>query len=80
MVMGANIGTSVTNTIVGTFVKYDIISLECQCKTQHVSLLLCICDCATSHAAMGQLGDGDQLERAFGGATVHGAYNTLCIQ
>ena len=35
MIMGANIGTSVTNTIV----------------------------------AMGQMGDGDQLERAFAGAT-----------
>jgi len=47
MVMGANIGTSVTNTIV----------------------------------AMGQMGDGDQLERAFAGATVHDIFNilTVCI-
>lgn len=41
MIMGANIGTSVTNTIV----------------------------------AMGQMGDGDQLERAFAGATVHDLFN-----
>ena len=41
MVMGANIGTSVTNTIV----------------------------------AMGQMGDGDELERAFAGATVHDVSN-----
>ena len=47
MIMGANIGTSVTNTIV----------------------------------AMGQMGDGDQLERAFAGATVHDLFNilTVCI-
>lgn len=43
MVMGANIGTSVTNTIV----------------------------------AMGHLGDGDELERAFAGATVHDVFNFL---
>lgn len=45
MIMGANIGTSVTNTIV----------------------------------AMGQMGDGDQLERAFGGATVHDMFNFLTV-
>jgi len=45
MVMGANIGTSVTNTLV----------------------------------AMGQLGDGDQLERAFAGATVHDMFNFLSV-
>jgi len=45
MVMGANIGTSVTNTIV----------------------------------AMGQMGDGDQLERAFAGATVHDMFNFLSV-
>merc|ERR1712226_601544 len=45
MIMGANIGTSVTNTIV----------------------------------AMGQMGDGDQLERAFAGATVHDMFNFLCV-
>jgi len=45
MVMGANIGTSVTNTIV----------------------------------ALGQMGDGDQLERAFSGATVHDMFNFLCV-
>jgi len=45
MIMGANIGTSVTNTIV----------------------------------AMGQLGDGDQLERAFAGATVHDMFNFLSV-
>lgn len=43
--MGANIGTSVTNTIV----------------------------------AMGQMGDGDQLERAFAGATVHDLFNFLSV-
>lgn len=43
--MGANIGTSVTNTIV----------------------------------AMGQMGDGDELERAFGGATVHDMFNFLSV-
>merc|ERR1712224_314582 len=43
--MGANIGTSVTNTIV----------------------------------AMGQMGDGDQLERAFAGATVHDMFNFLTV-
>jgi sodium-dependent phosphate cotransporter len=45
MIMGANIGTSVTNTIV----------------------------------AMGQMGDGDQLERAFAGATVHDLFNVLSV-
>eukprot|EP00980_Cylindrotheca_fusiformis_P007384 scaffold1525_cov142-Cylindrotheca_fusiformis.AAC.184 len=45
MVMGANIGTSVTNTIV----------------------------------AMGLLGDVDQLERAFAGATVHDMFNFLSV-
>lgn len=45
MVMGANIGTSVTNTVV----------------------------------AMGQMGDGDQLERAFSGATVHDMFNFLSV-
>jgi solute carrier family 34 (sodium-dependent phosphate cotransporter) len=45
MVMGANIGTSVTNTIV----------------------------------AMGQMGDGDQLERAFAGATIHDMFNFLTV-
>jgi sodium-dependent phosphate cotransporter len=45
MIMGANIGTSVTNTIV----------------------------------AMGQMGDGDQLERAFAGATVHDMFNFLSV-
>jgi sodium-dependent phosphate cotransporter len=45
MVMGANIGTSVTNTII----------------------------------AMGQMGDGDQLERAFAGATVHDMFNFLSV-
>jgi len=45
MVMGSNIGTSVTNTIV----------------------------------AMGQMGDGDQLERAFAGATVHDVFNILTV-
>jgi sodium-dependent phosphate cotransporter len=45
MVMGANIGTSVTNTIV----------------------------------AMGHLGDGDELERAFAGATVHDMFNFLAV-
>lgn len=45
MVMGANIGTSVTNTIV----------------------------------AMGQMGDGDKLERAFAGATVHDMFNILTV-
>jgi sodium-dependent phosphate cotransporter len=45
MIMGANIGTSVTNTIV----------------------------------AMGQMGDGDQLERAFSGATVHDMFNFLTV-
>jgi sodium-dependent phosphate cotransporter len=45
MVMGANIGTSVTNTIV----------------------------------AIGQMGDGDQLERAFAGATVHDVFNFLSV-
>ncbi|KAL7516084.1 hypothetical protein ACHAWX_001139 [Stephanocyclus meneghinianus] len=45
MVMGANIGTSVTNTIV----------------------------------AMGQMGNGDELERAFAGATVHDMFNFLSV-
>jgi solute carrier family 34 (sodium-dependent phosphate cotransporter) len=45
MIMGANIGTSVTNTIV----------------------------------AMGQMGDGEQLERAFAGATVHDLFNLLTV-
>jgi len=45
MVMGANIGTSVTNTIV----------------------------------AMGHLGDGDELERAFAGATCHDMFNFLAV-
>jgi sodium-dependent phosphate cotransporter len=45
MVMGANIGTSVTNTIV----------------------------------AMGQMGDGDLLERAFAGATVHDMFNFMTV-
>lgn len=45
MIMGANIGTSVTNTIV----------------------------------AMGHLGDGDQLERAFAGATVHDMFNFMSV-
>lgn len=43
MVMGSNIGTSVTNTLV----------------------------------AMGQMGNGDELERAFAGATVHDMFNFL---
>lgn len=43
--MGANIGTSVTNTIV----------------------------------AMGHVGDGDELERAFAGATVHDMFNFLSV-
>ena len=45
MIMGANIGTSVTNTIV----------------------------------AMGHLGNGDELERAFAGATVHDMFNFLTV-
>jgi len=45
MIMGSNIGTSVTNTIV----------------------------------AMGQMGDGDQLERAFAGATVHDMFNFCSV-
>jgi sodium-dependent phosphate cotransporter len=45
MIMGANIGTSVTNTIV----------------------------------AMGQVGDPDQLERAFAGATVHDMFNFMTV-
>jgi sodium-dependent phosphate cotransporter len=45
MIMGANIGTSVTNTIV----------------------------------ALGHLGDGDQLERAFAGATVHDMFNFMNV-
>lgn len=45
MIMGANIGTSVTNTIV----------------------------------AMGHLGDGDELERAFAAATVHDMFNFLAV-
>jgi sodium-dependent phosphate cotransporter len=45
MVMGANIGTSVTNTIV----------------------------------AIGQMGDAEQLERAFAGATVHDMFNFMAV-
>lgn len=45
MIMGANIGTSVTNTIV----------------------------------AMGQMGNGDELECAFAGATVHDMFNFLSV-
>ena len=45
VIMGANIGTSVTNTIV----------------------------------SMGHLGDGDELERAFAGATVHDMFNFLSV-
>lgn len=45
MIMGANIGTSVTNTIV----------------------------------SMGFLGNGDELERAFAGATVHDCFNFLTV-
>lgn len=45
IIMGSNIGTSVTNTIV----------------------------------AMGQMGEGDQLERAFAGATVHDMFNFLTV-
>jgi len=45
MVFGANIGTTVTNTIV----------------------------------AMGQMGDADQLERAFAGATVHDVFNYMSV-
>lgn len=45
IIMGANIGTSVTSTIV----------------------------------AMGQMGDGDQLERAFAGATVHDMFNFMTV-
>lgn len=45
LIMGANIGTSVTNTII----------------------------------AMGQMGSGDQLERAFAGATVHDLFNLLSV-
>jgi sodium-dependent phosphate cotransporter len=45
MVMGANIGTTITNTLV----------------------------------AMGQMGDGDQLELAFAGATVHDMFNFLTV-
>eukprot|EP00978_Attheya_sp_CCMP212_P000165 scaffold303_cov46-Attheya_sp.AAC.5 len=45
MIMGSNIGTSVTSTIV----------------------------------AMGHLGDGDELERAFAGATVHDMFNFLTV-
>lgn len=45
IVMGANIGTSVTNTIV----------------------------------AMGQMGDKDQLQRAFAGATVHDVFNYMSV-
>jgi solute carrier family 34 (sodium-dependent phosphate cotransporter) len=45
MIMGANIGTSVTNTIV----------------------------------AMGQMGDGEELERAFAGATVHDIFNFATV-
>lgn len=45
MIMGSNIGTSVTNTIV----------------------------------AMGQMGDADQLELAFQGATVHDMFNFMTV-
>jgi sodium-dependent phosphate cotransporter len=45
MIMGANVGTTITNTIV----------------------------------AMGQMGDGDQLERAFAGATVDDLFNFLTL-
>lgn len=45
MIMGANIGTSITNTIV----------------------------------AMGQMGNVDQFERAFAGATVHDMFNFLSV-
>jgi sodium-dependent phosphate cotransporter len=45
MIMGSNIGTSVTNTIV----------------------------------ALGHLGDGDQLERAFAGAVVHDMFNFMAV-
>jgi sodium-dependent phosphate cotransporter len=45
LIMGANIGTSVTNTIV----------------------------------SMGFLGNGDDLERAFAGATVHDMFNFLTV-
>ena len=45
MIMGANIGTSVTNTIV----------------------------------ALGHLGDGAQLERAFAGATIHDMFNFMTV-
>jgi len=45
VIMGANIGTSVTNTIV----------------------------------SMGHLGNGDELERAFAGATVHDMFNFLAV-
>jgi sodium-dependent phosphate cotransporter len=45
MIMGANIGTTVTNTLV----------------------------------AMGQMGDSDQLELAFAGATVHDMFNFLTV-
>ncbi|KAL7577892.1 hypothetical protein ACA910_007530 [Epithemia clementina (nom. ined.)] len=45
MVMGCNIGTTITNTIV----------------------------------AIGQMGDGDQLERAFAGATVHDMFNFMTV-
>lgn len=45
MIMGANIGTTVTNTLV----------------------------------AMGQMGDEDQLERAFAGATIHDMFNYLTV-
>ena len=45
MITGANIGTSVTSTIV----------------------------------AMGHLGNGDELERAFNGATVHDMFNYLSV-
>jgi sodium-dependent phosphate cotransporter len=45
MIIGANIGTSVINTIV----------------------------------SMGQMGDGDKLERAFAGATVHEMFNFCTV-
>ncbi|CAJ1930953.1 unnamed protein product [Cylindrotheca closterium] len=45
MIMGANVGTSVTNTLV----------------------------------ALGHMGDGDQLERAFAAATIHDMFNFLSV-
>ncbi|KAF2358008.1 Sodium-dependent phosphate transport protein [Trinorchestia longiramus] len=45
IIMGANIGTSVTNTLV----------------------------------SLGQMGNRDEFERAFAGATVHDVFNWLCV-